>query len=93
MARIEGTGPKQPTASQRARRSARRLRLEPVASVVILAPAVILAPEQFIVAILVPIVIAAAYLIGYANGRRDLAQRLVLDMERPGGLRRDDQAA
>ena len=89
MGRIEGTGPKPRTLRSRIRRP--RISLEPLAVVTILSPVVILAHDTLLVAVLLPLVLMGAYLVGYHTGRGDLSRELLDDEVRR--VRRDVPAA
>jgi hypothetical protein len=83
MARIEGTGQK----AQRRRLRLPKVRIEPVAVIAVCSPAVLLVPDVWMSAILLPIALWAAWRVGHRDGVNDMAR----EVER--GLRRDDRAA
>lgn len=75
MARIEGTGEKPKRAWRLPRLEAR-----PVGAFVLLAPVVLLAPDTFISAAVLAVVIPAAWLYGYHEGRSDKAREVLLEL-------------
>lgn len=82
MARIEGTKPKAVR-----RRVLPKWNADPFGVAVILAPVAILAPNDWLRAIAVVVVIAAAWFEGFLQGRSDYAREVLRD------IRRDDGAA
>lgn len=89
MGRIEGTAPKPRTLRSRIRLP--RINFEPVVLVVIFAPVVLLAPDDFLRSVAFGVVIGVAWLIGRSTGRSDLARELLDDEVRR--VRRDVPAA
>ena len=92
MGKVAGTGPQPLTVAQRAKAARPRIRVDYLAAVGLFSPAIILAHDSFLVALLVPVVVAAAYAVGHAAGRADLTRQLLLDYERDRD-RRDTPAA
>lgn len=91
MARIAGTGPKPRTLRSRIRVPKFEFSFEPMALLAVLTPVVMSAPDQFTRAVAVMVVIGAAWIIGRATGRADLARELLDDEVKR--VRRDDPAA
>ena len=86
MARIAGVAPKQ-TARQRIRVPRVTLNLNPLVPLVIFGPIVMVAPDDFIRAISVAVVVLCTWAVGYFEGRAAHARELLDE------LRRDDPAA
>ena len=78
MARIPGTGPKPPTLRSRLP----KLDLRPLPAIVVLTPIALLAPTDWLRAIAIVGVLAAAWAVGYFEGRAALARELLRDVRR-----------
>ena len=79
MAKIAGTGVK----TERKRRIPRP-NLDPLVPVIVLTPAAILAPDEFLRAVFVAGAVLASWVIGFYEGRSEHAREVIRE------LRRDD---